>query len=180
MIYRNVLSAVVRALASEVINSSGGCDFEPKVQSARVPGKIYGKELEFLIDCWINRRLGKAMPEELWDILIAKYSSHIDRKHEAMLRVAARIKSPAPKRFVECAVVTWAHPKRSGVDGKRSNSVLPDSWYDIDRWGGDSRPASTLYRWRSSIAQELNSQAEYALIEAQEVLDAEGLIKDAA
>lgn len=30
MIYRNVISAVVRALAAETINSAGGCDFEPK------------------------------------------------------------------------------------------------------------------------------------------------------
>ena len=33
MIYRDVISAVIRALASETINSAGGCDYTPKVLS---------------------------------------------------------------------------------------------------------------------------------------------------
>ena len=51
MTYRNVVSAVVRALAAETISSAGGCDFEPKVQCAKQKGEIVGKEAAFLQDC---------------------------------------------------------------------------------------------------------------------------------
>jgi hypothetical protein len=61
MTYRNVVSAVVRALAAETINSAGGCDFEPKVQCAKQKGEIVGKEAAFLQDCWVFGRLHKSL-----------------------------------------------------------------------------------------------------------------------
>jgi hypothetical protein len=61
MTYRNVVSAVVRALAAETINSAGGCDFEPKVQCAKQKGEIVGKEAAFLTDCWVFGRLHKGL-----------------------------------------------------------------------------------------------------------------------
>lgn len=180
MIYQNVVSAVVRALASEVINSAGGCDFEPKVQAARVPGAICGKEEAFLTDCWVHGRLHRALPVGLWLALVAKYSTHLDRKHDAMMALAGSIESPAPERFVQCAVATWAFPKLPGAEGKRSTSVLPAAWYDINRWDDGGKPDSTLYRWRSAIRRSLEDQVNEALMHAQEVLDREGLIRCAA
>lgn len=176
MTYHNVVSAVVRALASEVINSAGGCDFEPKVQKARIPGEISGKEAAFLTDCWVHGRLHKALPVGLWLALVAKYSTHIDRKHDAMMALAGAVKSPAPERFVQCAVATWAFPKLPGVEGKRSTSVLPAAWYDMDRWSEDPVAERTKHRWKSAIRRDLEDQVSKALVEAQHILDMEGLI----
>ena len=176
MIYQNVLSAVVRALAAETISSAGGCDFEPKVQSAPVPGGMRGKEAAFLTDCWVFGRLHKALPANLWDALVAKYSTHMDRKHASMMALTGRVKSPAPARFVQCAVATWVFPKLPGVDGKRSTSVLPAGWYIMDNWCDDPAPVKTQERWRRDIRRDIERQVSEALVEAHEILEAEGLI----
>ena len=176
MTYPSVVSAVVRALAAETINSAGGCDFQPKVQAARVPGAICGKEEAFLTDCWVHGRLHKALPVGLWLALTAKYSTNMDRKRAALTDIAGRLKSPAPKRFIECAVATWAFPKLPGVDGKRSTNVLPAGWYDMTNWDDGGRPEPTLRRWRNGIRRDLEAQVNEALLLAQEILDREGLI----
>lgn len=176
MKYQNVVSAVVRALAAETINSAGGCDFEPKVQAARVPGEISGKEESFLTDCWVHGRLHKALPVGLWLALVAKYSTHLERKHDAMMALAGSVKSPAPQRFVIAATATWAFPKLPGVEGKRSTSVLPAGWYDMNRWSEEPVPERTQHRWKSAIRRDLEGQVNQALIEAQHILDMEGLI----
>ncbi|WP_426160497.1 hypothetical protein [Pseudomonas sp. DWR1-3-2b2] len=180
MTYRNVVSAVVRALAAETISSAGGCDFEPKVQYAKQKGEIVGKEAAFLQDCWVFGRLHKALTPAHWRALVAKYSTHEERKHGAILELLSSVKSPAPKRFRECAVLTWAIPQVAGVEGKRSVAVLPAAWYDITNWDNDGKPESTRYRWRSHIRTVLDNQVNEALTLAQELLDAEGLIATVA
>ncbi|MHA4967619.1 hypothetical protein ACX0KY_13760 [Pseudomonas extremorientalis] len=180
MTYRNVVSAVVRALAAETISSAGGCDFEPRVQSAKQKGEIVGKEAAFLQDCWVFGRLHKALTPAHWRALVAKYSTHEERKHGAILELLSSVKSPAPKRFRECAVLTWAIPQVAGVEGKRSVAVLPAAWYDITNWDNDGKPESTRYRWRSQIRTVLDNQVNEALTLAQELLDAEGLIATVA
>uniref|UniRef100_A0A6M3M4Y3 Uncharacterized protein n=1 Tax=viral metagenome TaxID=1070528 RepID=A0A6M3M4Y3_9ZZZZ len=174
--YQNVVSAVVRALASEVINSAGGCDFQPKVQAARVPGAICGKEEAFLTDCWVHGRLHKALPVGLWLALVAKYSTHLERKHDAMMALAGSVKSPAPGRFIQCAVATWAFPKLPGAEGKRSTSVLPTAWYSMDNWSEEPVAERTQHRWKSAIRRSLEDQVNAALVEAQHILDMEDLI----
>jgi len=176
MTYQNVVSAVVRALAAETINSAGGVDFQPKVQAARVPGAICGKEEAFLTDCWVHGRLHKTLPVGLWLALVAKYSTHLDRKHDAMMALAGSVKSPAPGRFIQCAVATWAFPKLPGAEGKRSTSVLPAAWYCMDNWSDDPVPERTQHRWKSGIRRSLEDQVSAALVEAQHILDMEGLI----
>ena len=180
MTYRNVVSAVVRALAAETISSAGGCDFEPKVQCAKQKGEIVGKDAAFLQDCWVFGRLHKALTPAHWRALVAKYSTHEERKHGAILELLNSVKTPAPKRFRECAVLTWAIPQVAGADGKRSAAVLPAAWYDITNWDNDGKPESTRYRWRSSIRKTLDDQVNEALTSAQELLDAEGLIESCA
>ncbi|MBA6150181.1 hypothetical protein [Pseudomonas juntendi] len=181
MNYQNVVSAVVRALAAETIKSAGGCDFEPKVQAAKQKGEIIGKEAAFLMDCWVFGRLHKNLSEEHWRHLVAKYSTHIDRKHAAIEEITRLHRSPAPKRFRHCAILTWAMPKLPGVDGKRSTSVLPAAWYDMSNWDNDGRPESTLRRWRNEIRKALEKEVNDALVEAQRILEVEGLlIGDAA
>ncbi len=57
MNYHNVISAVVRALAAETINSSGGCNVEPRVQASKLKGEISGKDAALLADCIVHKLL---------------------------------------------------------------------------------------------------------------------------
>lgn len=176
MIYRNVVAAVVRALAAETINSSGGCDFEPKVQAAKQKGEIVGKEAAFLMDCMVFSRLHKNLSADHWRALVAKYSTHIDRKHAAITEITRNFRSPAPERFRHCAIVTWAMPRLAGVEGKRSTNVLPASWYEMDNWSDEPHPIKTQERWRRDIRKGLEGAVDLALTEAQHILEDEGLL----
>lgn len=176
MTYRNVIAAVVRALAAETINSAGGCDFEPKVQCAKQKGAIVGKEAAFLTDCWVFGRLHKSLSAAHWRVLVAKFSTHVDRKHAAIAELTKVMRSPAPERFLHCAVVTWALPKLPGVDGKRSTNVLPAGWYEMDNWSNEPHPIKTQERWRRDIRKALEGSVDLALIEAQLILENEGLV----
>lgn len=176
MTYRNVVSAVVRALAAETISSAGGCDFEPKVQCAKQKGEIVGKEAAFLTDCWVFGRLHKSLSAEHWRALVAKFSTHTERKHAAIAELTRVMRSPAPERFRHCAVVTWALPKLPGVEGKRSTNVLPAAWYSMDNWSDDPRPIKTQERWRRDIRKALEQAVDSALVEAQHILEGEGLL----
>jgi hypothetical protein len=176
MTYRNVVSAVVRALAAETINSAGGRDFEPKVQAAKVSGALSSKESAFLDDCMVHARLRATLTPGAWCALLAQYSTHVERKHDAITRLAKAIQSPAPERFRHAAVVTWAMPKLPGVEGKRSTNVLPSAWYCMDNWLDEPTAERTQYRWKAAICKELRATVDRALVEAQAVLDAEGLL----
>lgn len=121
MIYRSVIAAVVRALAAETMSGTGGQDFEPKVQAAKQKGAIVGKEEAFLTDCWVFGRLHKGLSAEHWRALVAKYSTHEGRKHEAILELYKFTRSPAPTKFRELAVLTWAIPK---VSGKHESATI--------------------------------------------------------
>lgn len=180
MTYPSVVSAVVRALAAETINSAGGCSFEPRVQDEKISGEIGGKEAALLFDCMVHARLHSLLSDEHWLALVAKYSTAADRKRDAVMALAGIVKSPAPSRFIECAVVTWAYPKLAGAEGKRSTNVLPAGWYVMSNWCNEGKPESTLYRWRSGIRRGLENQVNDALMCAQEILDSEGLIRSAA
>lgn len=176
MNYQSVVAAVVRALAAETINSAGGCDFEPKVQAAKQKGAIVGKEAAFLIDYMVFSRLHKNLSASHWRHLVAKYSTHVDRKHAAIEELTRTHRSPAPDRFRQCAILTWAMPKLPGVDGKRSTSVLPAAWYDMDNWSDDPHPIKPQERWRRDIRRALEREVDAALVESQHILDHEGLL----
>ena len=176
MTYRNVVSAVVRALAAETISSACGFDFEPKVQCAKQKGEIVGKEAAFLTDCWVFGRLHKALAPAHWRALVAKFSTHTERKHAAIAELTRVMRSPAPERFLHCAVVTWALPRLPGVDGKRSTNVLPAGWYEMDNWSNEPHPIKTQERWRRDIRKALESCVDLALVEAQHILEREGLV----
>lgn len=130
MTYRNVVAAVVRALAAETINGAGGCDFEPKVQCAKQKGEIIGKEAAFLTDCWVFGRLHKGLSPAHWRALVAKYSTHDERKHAAILELIKVVRSPAPQRFRDCAVLTWAIPQ---VGGKQISTGIEVVSREVER-----------------------------------------------
>jgi hypothetical protein len=180
MTYRNVISAVVRALAAETISSAGGCDFEPKVQSDKHTGEMVGRDAAFLTDCWVFGRLHRSLSPAQWRVLVAKYSTHTERKHTSIAELTKTVRSPAPERFRHCAIITWALPKPAGVSGKRSTTVLPAAWYEMDNWSEEPHPIKTQERWRRDIRKALEREVDEALVAAQTLLDAEGLIETKA
>ena len=72
--------------------------------------------------------------------------------------------------------MTWALPRLPGVDGKRSTNVLPAGWYEMDNWSNEPHPIKTQERWRRDIRKTLEREVDEALVSAQVLLDAEGLI----
>lgn len=127
MTYRNVVAAVVRALAAETINSAGGNDFEPEVQCAKQKGEIVGKEAALLADCIVHRLLHAQLIPRHWNALVAKYSTHRGRKVDSIGRLVSVVKSPAPLRFTQQAVLVWAVPQQTkGVQRKSVEVKAPE------------------------------------------------------
>ncbi|MBX9754800.1 MAG: hypothetical protein K2X80_08605 [Pseudomonadaceae bacterium] len=180
MTYSTALAAVVSALSAETVSAYGSGGFEPRVQCDPLKGAITDKQSKLIDSCWVFSRLHEHLAPHHWRALLAKYSTHVDRKHAAIAELAKAIQSPAPERFRHAAVVTWAMPKLQGAEGKRSTHTLPASWYNVDNWSDEPTPARTQTRWKSSICKSLEAQVTDALQMAQELLDAEGLIESRA
>lgn len=150
MIYRNVISAVVRALAAETINSAGGCDFEPKVQASKLKGEISGKDATLLADCIVHKLLHAQLTPRQWNALVAKYSTHKGRKVDSIGRLVCAIRSPAPQRFTQQAVLVWAVPQQvKGIQRQVRQAAAPEKIEDADgKWD-----------WRNRAAQEAVERA---------------------
>ncbi|PRW05735.1 hypothetical protein CSB88_6307 [Pseudomonas aeruginosa] len=59
--------------------------------------------------------------------------------------------------------------------------VLPDEFYDMNTWDLDGTPESTRREWRRKIHRVLDEMVDEALVAAEQILNAEGLLaKDAA
>lgn len=115
MKYQNAMSAVVRALAAETMSGVGGCDFEPKVQAAKLKGEIVGKDAAMLFDCWVHARLHSKLIPRHWSALVAKFSTHKGKKVEAIGKLVPLIATQAPSLFRYKAVTAWAIPPVKGV-----------------------------------------------------------------
>lgn len=185
MVYRDTLSALVRCLAADAIDSTAKQAWQ-KLYTAGYQVERGGQGLpaEVMrdIDCWLHARLHSQLRPLLWNVLVAKYSTHKGRKVQALAAVIPFVPSPAGRLFVQYAVTTWAIPKLKGVEGKRSTDmlVLPDSYYDMNRWEGEGRPEQTRNRWRRDIRNWLEGQVTEAVNQAHEVMAAEGLLIDNA
>ena len=231
MTYRNVVSAVVRALAAETINSAGGCNIEPRVQHSKLKGEITGKDAALLADCIVHKLLHAQLSPRHWNALVAKYSTHRGRKIDSIGRLATVISSPAPKRFTQQAVLAWAVPEqkkgvlrvaaqispaeimeckadcgckekcklewrnraaRQAVDragehakavvGQRSGEmiVLADTNYDMTNWDSQGLTERTYQRWNKAIKGNLEGMVNDALMEAQHMLEAVGVLESEA
>lgn len=154
MIYRNVVSAVVRALASEAINSAGGCDFEPKVQTSKLKGEITGKDAALLIDCMVHKVLHAQLSPRHWSALTAKYSTHKGRKVESIGRLIAVLRSPAPQLFTQRAVMVWAVPQIKGVRREMVKIATPKPRTD------EKEPSK--WDWRNDAARATVDRANQA------------------
>ncbi|CAH0316868.1 hypothetical protein SRABI89_05081 [Pseudomonas koreensis] len=225
MNYHNVISAVVRALAAETINSSGGCNVEPRVQASKLKGEISGKDAALLADCIVHKLLHAQLSPRHWNALVAKYSTHRGRKIDSIGRLVAVVKTPAPQRFTQQAVLVWAVPQQvkgiqravtqikapkhrenkeegqwdwrnaaADADVARANKharavaedkpgemiVLADSNYDMTNWDSQGLTERTYQRWNKSIKDRLESLVNEALVEAQHMLEAVGVLEGEA
>lgn len=221
----NVISAVVRALAAETINSSGGCNVEPRVQASKLKGEISGKDAALLADCIVHKLLHAQLSPRHWNALVAKYSTHRGRKIDSIGRLVAVVKTPAPQRFTQQAVLVWAVPQQvkgiqravaqikapkhrenkeegqwdwrnaaADADVARANKnaravaedkpgemiVLADSNYDMTNWDSQGLTERTYQRWNKAIKDELESLVNEALVEAQHMLEAVGVLEGEA
>ncbi|AIN58731.1 hypothetical protein [Pseudomonas soli] len=225
MIYQNVVSAVVRALAAETINSAGGCSVEPRVQAGKLKGEISGKDAALLADSIVHRLLHAQLSPRHWNALVAKYSTHKGRKVDSIGRLIAVVQTPAPKRFTQQAVLVWAVPQQTkGIQRKipqvkapepreneregqwdwrnraaaaaaeRANKnaralaevkpgemiVLAESNYDMTNWDSQGLTERTYQRWNRAIKGALEALVNEALVEAQHMLEAIGVLFDEA
>lgn len=225
MNYQNVISAVVRALAAETINSAGGCNVEPRVQTSKLKGEITGKDAALLADCIVHKLLHAQLSPRHWNALVAKYSTHRGRKIDSIGRLVAVVPSPAPLRFTQQAVLVWAVPQQSkgikravievkapkhrenkdegqwdwrnkaaDADVARANKharsvaetkpgemiVLAESNYDMTNWDAQGLTERTYQRWNKSIKGALESMVDEALVDAQHMLEAVGVLSGEA
>jgi hypothetical protein len=225
MNYHNVISAVVRSLAAETINSSGGCNVEPRVQASKLKGEISGKDAALLADCIVHKLLHAQLAPRHWNALVAKYSTHRGRKIDSIGRLVAVVKTPAPQRFTQQAVLVWAVPQQmkgiqravtqikapkhrenkeerqwdwrnaaADADIARANKharavaedkpgemiVLADSNYDMTNWDSQGLTERTYQRWNKAIKDGLESLVNEALVEAQHMLEAVGVLESEA
>lgn len=191
MIYTSTLAAVVSALAAEAIDNTS----KQAWQKLYRPGYAEGGSLESLIrssgekgitrmdaDCWVYARLHSQLIPRHWNVLMARYSTHRQKKRDAIEALIPLIATPAPRRFLGMAVYTWAIPKLKGVQGKRSTDmiVLEDWFYSMDNWESEGRPESTRREWRRNIHKVVDEMVKEALAEAEGILRAEGILIEMA
>ncbi|WP_313489163.1 hypothetical protein [Stutzerimonas nitrititolerans] len=191
MIYTSTLAAVVSALAAEAIDNTS----KQAWQKLYRPGYAEGGSLESLMrssgekgitrmdaDCWVYARLHSQLIPRHWNALAAKYSTHRQKKRDAIEALIPLIATPAPRRFLGMAVYTWAIPKLKGVQGKRSTDmiVLEDWFYSMDNWESEGRPESTRREWRRNIHKVVDEMVKEALAEAEGILRAEGILIEMA
>lgn len=190
MIYTSTLAAIVSALAAECIDSTSKQAWQKLYQSSGNAGDLAtlaraahsGEINRQDVDCWIYARLHSQLIPRHWNALVARYSTHRQKKRDAIEALIPLIASPAPRRFLGMAVYTWAIPKLKGVQGKRSTDmiVLEDWFYDMSNWESGGRPEQTRRRWRLGIRNVLEEMAYEALRAAAQILEAEGVLMDVA
>lgn len=105
------------------------------------------------------------------------------RKAPQSVSVEVPLDAPVWRResMVNAAVAAGQAAKRRIEDQQGDLIVLPDSFYDMNTWDLDAAPESTRRRWRADINEKLDGLVNDALVEAEAILGAEGLLlKDAA
>lgn len=175
MIYRSVIAAVVRALAAETMSGCGGQDFEPKVQAAKQKGAIVGKEAAMLADCIIHKLLHAQLSANQWSALVAKYSTHKQRKLESIARLVPLMSSAAPAEFTKQAVIVWAVPQVKGVRRESIKLGAPKMRKDKDDpskwdWRNDAAKAG-IARANQSFAAMAESRSSDMIVLADSNYD---------
>lgn len=172
--YPNLIEAVTRATSVDDVDSTAKLSWSPD----RSQGwSMLSRDEKLAIDAMAHARLHHELNPTLWNVLVIKYSTSTAAKVAALEKVWPVIATPADARFTRHAATAWAFPKPKGMDGKRSTAVLPAGWYDFNNWDTEGRSDTTRRRWNARVKEWLESMVSLALIEAQHVLDEEGLIR---
>ncbi|KAB0549793.1 hypothetical protein F7R01_00795 [Pseudomonas argentinensis] len=179
MIYPSVQSAVVSALAAECIDNTSKQAWQKLIDldTVRVGSGVSASD-RMQADCWVFARLHSQLIPRHWNALVAKYSTHKGRKVQAISALVPVVASHAPRLFIGNAVTAWAIPPMKGAAGKRSVDmiVLPEQFYDLNRWDPEARPERTRRRWRQGINEVLESLVTEAMVAAENILDREGVL----
>ncbi|MBO2925988.1 hypothetical protein [Metapseudomonas otitidis] len=194
MIYTGVLAAVVSALAAECIDNTAKQAWQRLIdgamKSGRRPSVSPTDRME--ADCWVHARLHSQLPPRLWNVLVARFSTHRARRLNAIAALFPVVNSPASALFRQKAITAWAIPQLRGIKAdpgrldllevKRSTDVivLPARFYDMTAWDNEGTPERTRRRWRANIAKDLEQMVDQALALAEEILQAEGVLLDEA
>nr|GFB83685.1 hypothetical protein [Tanacetum cinerariifolium] len=101
-----------------------------------------------LVDDWIAARLHHLLIPRHWNALAAKYSTHKQRKVEAIAHLKAVVATTA------LAAGLAAQKKASSRSADMI--VLPDAFYDMNTWDLNGAPESTRRRWRQGINTTLD------------------------
>lgn len=117
MVYTNVLAAVVSALAAECIDNTSKQSWQKLISASLASGRrpAFSDASRMEVDCWVFSRLHSQLPPKLWNVLVAKYSTHKARKVQAIGALFPVVQSPAPALFRQKAITAWAIPPMKGV-----------------------------------------------------------------
>lgn len=186
MIYTSARAAIVSALAADAIDNTSKQAWQKLYRAGHEDGhdmatlaRAGHSDLSRTdVDCWVHARLHSQLKTRHWDALVAKYSTHRERKKDAIQALIPLVATPAPRQFLGMAVYTWAIPKLAGVEGKRSTDLIVlEAWYyDMNNWGDGGRPEQTRRRWRLGIRSVLDEMVKEAEQAAAEILTLEGLL----
>jgi hypothetical protein len=183
MIYRNVVTLVVRVMAADTLHDIRSQSWQSRIDPGEVRwrGSGLSRDEMKIYDCWMHARLHGALAPEHWAALTARYSTHVQQKVHALEQLEGWITSPAPGRFRERCIATWGFPKVKGAAAqKRSIGTLPAAWYDMSNWDDEIRSDRTRQRWASGIRRSLDARVDQALLQVQIVCDAEGIFEEDA
>lgn len=171
--YRDVIEAVMQATSAEVQDSTARANLESDRTGAGI-----AREDRLFYASMAHTRLSAALRPELWEALVAKYSECNMAKARAISSLWPRLRPPAAddeeRHFTKHAATAWAFPKP-----RRGRSLLPPEWYDVNLWDPDAHSETTRRRWIRSINQQLEDLVSLGLIEAQRILESEGLLRAA-
>jgi hypothetical protein len=150
MIYTSVSSAVVSAMAAEAKSRTAGQAWQ-KLYSPHEPGDLAslvrggGESMDRgLVDDWIAARLHHLLSPPHWNALAAKYSTHKQRKVEAIAHLKAVVATSAPALFLFKAVTAWAIPKLPGARLKQTPSITVKLPIDMPDWRKDVEVKAAL------------------------------------
>lgn len=133
-VYRDVMPAIVRVLAADAIDNTAKQSWQ-RLIDRKVDGgfrALLSAQDQFEFDCILHALLHRELSPAEWDVLHARYSTHFDRRGQAIERLASRVHSPAPSRFLERAVATWAIPDDEG-QGRKAINRYPDAPQEVVR-----------------------------------------------
>lgn len=174
MIYQNVLSAVVSALAAEAIDNTSKQAWQKLYNSA---DEDEGGDLATLIrsrggdtvdrtqaDCWVSARLHHGLQPKHWDVLVAKYSTHKGKKIQSIAALQAKVGTPAPKLFLYKAITTWAIPQLKGAKPKAVQSVAVEIPLDSPDWRRDAIVKAAVAAGRAGVKRVESRSADMIVL----------------